>query len=100
MIVKTLSSQDFAPYLNTSFRVVEAPEFELELAEVNDHSNARLEQFSLLFASSVSPWLQQGIYVLTHPDLDEVTLFLVPIGPEGNKMRYESVFSRFANTPV
>jgi hypothetical protein len=69
-------------------------DYELELAEIFDHSNTQLEQFSLIFTSAALPWLQQGTYTLTHPDLTEVVLFIVPIGPDGNTMRYESVFSR------
>lgn len=97
--MKTLSFQDFVPHRNTIFGIVGASSYELELAEVTDHSNAQLEQFSLVFTCAALPWLQQGTYTLTHPDLTEVVLFIVPIGPAGNTMRYESVFSRFLRFP-
>ena len=93
--MNTLSLRDFAPHLKTHFRIVEAPGMELELTEVNDHSNAHLEQFSLIFSGPAAPCLMQGTYTLTHTNFTEIVLFLVPIGPEGNSMRYESVFSRF-----
>lgn len=94
-MLKTLTLQDFVLHRNSSFRVAEAANYELEMVELNDHSNAQLEQFSLIFTCPVLPWLPQGTYTLLHPKLDEVVLFLVPIGPAGNVMRYESVFSRF-----
>jgi hypothetical protein len=91
--------QDFAPHRNTSFRVVQMDGYELKLAEIIDHSNARLEQFSLVFTCPTLPWLQQGTYALVHPGLDKLNLFLVPIGPMSEGMRYESVFSRFVYDP-
>jgi hypothetical protein len=93
--LKTLSFQDFAPYRNATFQVAEAAGYELELADIADHSNAQLEQFSLVFTCSTSPWLPQGTYTLVHTDLAELVLFMVPIDPIDNTMRYESVFSRF-----
>ena len=84
----------FRSHRHTIFRLVGVSDYELELAEIFDHSNTQLEQFSLIFTSAALPWLQQGTYTLTHPDLTEVVLFIVPIGPDGNTMRYESVFSR------
>jgi len=88
--------QDFAQYHDASFRVLEAAYYELKLVELTDHSNAQLEQFSLVFTCPTLPWLTQGTYTLVHPDMDEVVLFLVPIGPINKQMRYESVFSRFS----
>lgn len=93
----TLSFQDFAPYRNATFRVVEAEGYELQLADLTDHSNAMLEQFSLTFTCPVMPWLSQGTYTLVHPDQTEISLFMAPIGPINGTMRYESVFSRFVN---
>jgi hypothetical protein len=93
-ILKTFGLHDFAPYRNTIFGVTEAPGYAFELAEITDQSNKRLEQFSLIFTCPVLPWLPQGTYTLTHPDLNDVSLFLVPLGPDGNTMRYESAFSR------
>ena len=92
---ENLTLNDFALYLNTRFRVATLEDYELELAEVTDHSNAQLEQFSLIFTGIPSPWLQQGSYKLVHPRLGECELFLVPIGPDGAVMRYQAVFSRF-----
>jgi len=88
-----LCIQDFAPYLHRHFHVVQPEGYELELVEVNDLSKGSQDQFSVIFVSPVSPWLQQGIYTLHHPRAFEMTLFLVPIGPNAQGMRYEAVFS-------
>ena len=91
--------QDFVPYLHTRFRVATLDDYELTLTEANDLSRERTEQFSLIFTCPVLPWLPQGIYTLT-PSGDakhsEISLFLVPIGPNDEGMRYEAVFSRLA----
>jgi GNAT superfamily N-acetyltransferase len=92
--------QDFVPHRFTRFRVAQLENYELELAEVNDHSNAQVEQFSLIFTGVASPWLQQGLYTLVHPQMRECELFLVPIGPDAAGMRYEAAFSRLIHTPA
>jgi hypothetical protein len=91
---EVLTIQDFASQLHTRFRVASRESYELELTEVSDHSNAQLEQFSLIFTGITSPWLQQNTYTLDHPQLGRCELFLVPIGPGDAGMRYEAIFSR------
>jgi hypothetical protein len=88
------SLKDFAPHLHTRFGVAPLENYDLELTEIADHSNDRLEQFSLIFTGVASRWLQQGSYKLTHSELGECELFLVPIGPDDSGMRYQAVFSR------
>ena len=90
-----LTSRDFVPHLHTRFRVTQVQDYELELTEVTDRSNAQLEQFALIFTGIVSPWIPQGSYTLVHPQMKECELFLVPIGPDATGMRYEAAFSRF-----
>ena len=90
------TSKDFAAHLNTIFRVESPAVLALELAEVNDRSNAAVEQFSVFFKGPVSPFLQQGTYTLQHAEMREVALFLVPLGPREGQMLYEAVFSRLA----
>jgi hypothetical protein len=89
-----LTLQDFAPHLLTRFRVAQPHDYELELTGITDCSNAKIEQFSLIFTGIPSPWLPQGMYTLAHPQMGEHELFLVPIGPDASGMRYEVVFSR------
>ena len=92
---EVLTVNDFVLYLRTRFRVTDLDNYYLELSEVIDTSNDRLEQFSLTFVGVASPWLPQASYKLEHPQMGECELFLVPNGPNGSGMRYEAVFSRF-----
>ncbi len=49
--------------------------------------------FSLVFRSPPGAPLPQHIYRVQHDELGALDLFLVPIGPDEEGMRYEAVFS-------
>ena len=49
--------------------------------------------FSLVFRSPPGAPLPQRIYRIHHDELGALDLFLVPIGPDADGMRYEAVFS-------
>lgn len=91
---EALTLHEFSQYLHTRFRVGQRESYELELTEAVDRSNAQLEQFSLIFTGIASPWLPQGLYQLTHSQMRECELLLVPIGLDASGMRYEAAFSR------
>lgn len=85
---------DFAVHLRSTFRVETPTALTLELAEIDDRSNAKIEQFSLLFTGPDTPWLQQGTYKLQHAEMGEQEIFMVPLGPRAGKMQYQAIFSR------
>jgi hypothetical protein len=89
-----LTSEDFIPHLHSIFKIETPADVELELKEVSDRSNARVEQFSLVFAGPASPCLPQGTYALIHAQMNELPLFLVPLGPRDGQMIYQAVFTR------
>jgi len=89
-----LHSFDFQPHLHTTFRIAVPIPVELQLAEMEDTSNAAIEQFSLIFTGPPSVPLEQGTYTLLHPILGQQEIFLVPLGPQGALLRYQAVFSR------
>ena len=97
-----LTSADFTPYLNQTFtiRLESVEPIALELAAVAElgtsggEAGPRRRPFSLLFLGPVSQqYLLQHIYRLEHEQLGALDLFLVPLGPEGGRMRYEAVFN-------
>jgi hypothetical protein len=49
-------------------------------------------QFSLVFRGPTEPALAQATHALDHPDLGHLDVFLVPIGPDAQGMRYQAVF--------
>jgi hypothetical protein len=90
-----LTSSDFSPHRHTVFKLESPLALELELTEIEDRSHAQLEQFSLIFAGPRSQQLDQGTYVLVHAHMGEITLFLTPLGPSGERSFYEAAFTRF-----
>lgn len=70
---------------------------EATLAEVSDRGDAPAEgerdrAFSLLFQGAGNVRIPQGIHRLRHPELGEMDLFLVPVGPDDEGTRFEAVF--------
>jgi len=57
-------------------------------AGVNDR-----DVFSVIFRGDNDRVLQQQIYRISNDTLGEMDLFIVPIGPDEQGMRYEAVFS-------
>jgi hypothetical protein len=93
---------DFTPFLNQIFtvRLDGIEPIVLELTEVAEPGSGRAESsprrrpFSLLFLGPVSrQYLLQGTYRLEHDQLGALDIFLVPLGPEHGRMRYEAVFN-------
>jgi hypothetical protein len=96
-IVENLSAKLFADQLHTEFNVClpDSEPLPLRLYEVTEeNSSPKIEQFSLLFRGPLAPHCTQGIHSLQHDKLGELSLFLVPIGPDGEGMRYQAIFSR------
>ena len=90
----------FAKYLNTNFRVElesHGP-VELKLTAVTPraseaHEQAGMERFSVVFAGPADVFLPQQIYRMTHPEMGELDIFLVPIGREADRFDYEAVYN-------
>jgi hypothetical protein len=69
---------------------------ELTLTEVENIRNyAKLarEPFSLLFTTRGNFVLPQQIYAMRHAALGPMSIFLVPIGREGDVTTYQAVFN-------
>jgi hypothetical protein len=98
--LEKLQHSDFIPFLNRTFQVhLEGVEsISLELVGVTPVSHAFgpevRQPFSLHFLGPVSPhYLPQHIYRLEHEEMGALDLFLVPLGPESARMRYEAIFA-------
>ena len=102
-MLDTLTSADFSPYLNQTFRIhaESSRSLEAELIEVSelgpdptrDEEVLRKRAFSIVLRGPREPLLPQRIYQVEHEELGMLGLFLVPIGPDGEGMRYEAVFT-------
>ena len=86
------------PYLSESFNVSLATNqsLTLQLIEVSSlgaKSNTRREPYALLFRGPTQPVFAQSTVELEHSSLGRLALFLVPIGPDDQGMRYEAIFT-------
>lgn len=98
-MVDKLTPAEIEQHLGSQFRIdlgAAGPE-ELELVQVQrykpDWQGPRSEPFSAFFLGSTPRILQQQIYRLEHAALGALDLFLVPVGRDGQRIRYEAVFN-------
>jgi hypothetical protein len=74
----------------------DAPPIELTLTEVEalrNYAKVAREPFSLLFTTRGDFVLPQRIFGLRHATLGPMSIFLVPIGREGDTTTYQAVFN-------
>jgi len=95
----TLSLEDFIQYLNKSLKLcfntavtMDAKIIEIEkLPKLSEFSN---QPFSVLFRTEqFNEYYTQATYLLQHPIKGEVPIFLVPIGPDKEGMKYQAIFN-------
>ena len=99
-----LSFAAFKNLLNTRFRVhlSPAPCVELDLTEATLSEQRAAgspdapgrECFSLVFSGPASRPLMQRTYLFEHEKLGAFELFVVPIGVENGRVRYQAIFNR------
>ena len=97
-MLQDLTPASFEAHLGTPFRIHYGGESPLEavLYEVKRHEphpGPRSEPFSALFRGALRPILPQGIYRVEYEAMGTLEIFLVPIGPDAQGMRYEAVFN-------
>jgi hypothetical protein len=74
----------------------DAPPIELTLTEVEplkNYAKLKREPFSLYFTTTGDFVLPQRLYGLRHGTLGAMTIFLVPIGRQGETTTYQAVFN-------
>ncbi len=97
--LRTLCLDDFQPHKGTSFRVtVEDGTIEATLIDVIGNRGDTVSEtdrspFSAVFRLAEDTPPVQQIYRLEHAVMGPLDLFLVPIGPDDDGMRFEAVFS-------
>jgi uncharacterized protein DUF6916 len=94
--LRALTIGDFEPRKDESF-VIRLPQGELALKLVQvrplGDSGRAGGAFSLWFVSAPGPFLPQKIYPVEHPDMGQLDIFLVPLGPREAGNLYESIFT-------
>ena len=94
-----LTHKDFEAFLNQKIKVHHGTvPLEFALIESRRLNSAgrpddQREPFYLLFRGPILPILPQRMYKFDFGELGILEMFIVPIGPEGDGMRYEAVFA-------
>ena len=101
-MLEKVTVETFAAHLGEAFRIrFPDGELELRLVDVEPGGEASLraaeeaglrEPFSIVFRGPPEYVLPQRIYRIEHDELDDLEIFLVPIGPDDQGMLYEAVF--------
>jgi len=96
------TATEFAKHLNTNFHVVveSSTPIDIKLISVTPRAigpneEAGMERFSVVFSGPANVLLPQKIYHLTHPEMGEFDVFLVPIKQESEGFRYEAVYNYY-----
>jgi len=93
-----LTHDEFTQQANTTFQAQtdEHGEISLDLIEVSDVKlHPKQEEFSIVFRGPLNAFLGQGLRSMSHREMGEFELFLVPIREEAEGFCYEAVFNRF-----
>jgi hypothetical protein len=101
----SLTENEFSKHVKTKFRLKpntmnSEQQVELELAEVKGYAKKAEEhscmaRFSVFFDGPDEVQLPQGVYSLSHDQMGEFEIFLVPIARNESGFRYEAVFNYF-----
>jgi hypothetical protein len=103
MQLDELTEELFAQQLNTKFYVLfEERRVELELVGVEGDKSSMekvkgVERFAVYFLGPEGIYLPQYTYRIEHEALGELAIFIVPVGKDKNRFRYEAVFSRLTD---
>lgn len=96
-MTKKLHKADFDPHKDTIFKVHsdEHGTQELTLFEIDEAHYVGQESFSLFFKGPKEPIMRQMNYPISHPEMGDFRLFLVPVKDiKTRSIIYQSVFSR------
>ena len=102
-MLESLQNSDFSAHLHEKFRIrTQSSELlEVELIEVSETGSAptggetasKRRPFSIVFRGPMEAHIPQNTYEIEHDKMGTISIFIVPIGPDGEGMRYEAVFS-------
>jgi hypothetical protein len=93
----SLTHEAFNQHANSIFRVQLDRDtgVDLELIEVSELKlHPQQEEFTIVFRGPLNAYLGQGSANLTHQQMGEFELFIVPIRQDEQGFYYEAVFNR------
>ena len=95
--MRDLTVEKFAAHLNDTFTVIHPTSgAELVLIEAVSVPGGQPDgrrPFALLFHGPLAPLLPQATYRFEHSGFSALDIFIVPVGPDGDRMQYEAIFA-------
>jgi len=93
-----MTMDTFTPHVGETFRMIVNDEWEIHmrLSSVTALASARGAErapFSMIFHAPPLAFVEQQMFSVEHDAMEPFALFLVPIGPDDNGMRYQAVFT-------
>jgi hypothetical protein len=94
-----ITAQDFREYLGQVLQIHftaghAVPAKVTKVTDLDSYSPLERSAFSVVLQTEGDKnYRPQGVYRISHPVSDNLEVFLVPIGPDQNGMKYEAVFS-------
>jgi hypothetical protein len=92
--LRTVTAESFAPFVGAEFATETVALTLTEASPLNykPYKAEARQPFHLIFTGP-APLLLQGTYTLTHPELEPVEIFLVPVAGNESGFTYEAVFN-------
>lgn len=94
-MIRDVTADDFAPYVGETCRVDvdgKAHDIVLESVVPTGHSPRDGGGFALNFRGPATSFMPQASYTITVGGAEHL-IFLVPLGPDAEGMRYEAIFN-------
>ncbi|BDI33579.1 hypothetical protein CCAX7_56300 [Capsulimonas corticalis] len=98
ILLSHATAEDFSPLLNTEFSIAtdDGGSAQVTLSDVKSvgvaMANAR-QPFVLTFTGTPGLVLPQRIYRISHPGVNDIEIFIVPIAATAQATTYEAIFS-------
>lgn len=91
-----MTAEDFCRLTDRKFSIVTAEtEIPIELVEVKKLGAGERNggAFSLLWQGPKQPYLPQQTFQVSHPEIGEHAIFLVPVAEKTTGFQYEAIFT-------
>ena len=93
-----LTNADFRAHLQEPFTLSlpDGSQYGLTLikvTELGEGENGGRHPFSLIFRGPLDIRLPQQIYLILHPKMGSLQIFIVPVGPDQSGQCYEAIFN-------
>ena len=97
-MLESFTVETFSGHLGEVFRMYPDASNPLEVELISatglgEASDGHRQPFSLVFRGPGDVLLPQRIYRMEHSEIGTFELFLVPIGPDEEGLRYEAIFT-------